>query len=99
MRFFVTVKKLQMMSTIKQLRQRGFKVRVLHTRKVRPYKTIDGTFHEILPFGGYTKIEVTTPNKLTTVVGEAKCSDKENFNRRIGNQIALGRALQKLDQC
>ena len=85
------------MSTIKQLRQQGFKVRVLHTRKVRPFKTIDGTFHEILHVGGHTKIEVTTPDKTTTVVGEAKCSDKENFNRRIGNQIALGRALQKLD--
>jgi len=88
-----------MVPTIKQLRQNGYKVRVLHTRNVTNIERIGGIFSEISNFGGYTKIEVTTPNGLNTVSGEARCSDKECFNRRIGNQIALGRALQKLDDC
>jgi hypothetical protein len=29
-----------------------------------------------------------------TASGKAVCSVKENFNRRIGNSIALGRALE-----
>lgn len=86
------------MVTIKQLRQRGYKVRVLHTRKTEPFQAIDGTYHRIVNSGGHTKIEVTTPNMLATVIGEARCSDKDSFNRRIGNQIALGRALEKLDR-
>ena len=88
--------KIHSMVTIKQLRQKGFKVRVHHTRKVKPYETIDGTYHQISNVGGHTKIEVTTPNMMTTVIGEARCSDSDCFNRRIGNQIALGRALEKL---
>jgi hypothetical protein len=86
------------METIKQLRQRGYKVRVLHTRKTEPFQTIDGTYHRIVNSGGHTKIEVTTPDMATTVIGEAKCSDKDSFNRRIGNRVALGRALEKLNQ-
>ena len=86
------------MDTIKQLRQQGYKVRVLHIRKTEPFQTIDGIYHRIVNSGGYTKIEVTTPDMTTTTIGEAKCSDKDAFNRRIGNSIALGRALEKLRQ-
>ena len=84
------------MTSIKQLRQCGYKVRVLHTRKYKPIQKISGVYQQLSNLGGYTKIEVTTPENRT-VVGEAYCSDKENFNRHIGNQIALGRALGLLD--
>jgi len=84
------------MTSIKQLRQCGYKVRVLHTRKYKPSQKIGGVYQELSNLGGYTKIELTTPEQMT-VVGEAFCSDKENFNRHIGNQIALGRALGQLD--
>jgi hypothetical protein len=85
--------------TIKQLRQQGFKVRVLHTRKYHTPNAyyIDNTRRELLPKGGSTKIEITTPDKTTTVFGESICSDEDLFNRKVGNSIALGRALKALE--
>ena len=79
--------------TIKQLRQSGWKVRVMHLRHRDLIKTIDGEYPIISNFGGSTTIEVTTPQGITGI-GKALCSDKDNFNRRIGNSIALGRALE-----
>ena len=84
--------------TIKQLRQTGYKVRVLHTRNYDMKQRLGGEYRELSNFGGYTKIEVTTPDQSITVAGEAHCSTKDNFNRRVGNSIALGRALSKLNQ-
>lgn len=55
---------------------------------------------EILSKGGKTIIEVTESFDQflagRTVRGEAICSNKETFNRKIGNNIALGRALKQL---
>ncbi len=79
--------------TIKQLRQSGYKVRVMRTRKRNLVRKMDGVHHELSNFGGYTRIELTSPDQAITVVGESTCSDKDNFNRRVGNAIALGRAL------
>lgn len=82
--------------TIKKLRQSGYKVRVLHSRRHKNTPTIDGSRMELLANGGSTVIEMTTPNKQYTVRGEAICSLEDNFNRRVGNEIALGRALVEL---
>lgn len=83
--------------TIKQLRQSGWKVRVMHTRdRVPVVGKISGEGCTTLSnFGGYTRIECTPPGTEATYVGEAHCSDEDNFNRRIGNSIALGRAYQQ----
>ncbi|NBQ47595.1 MAG: hypothetical protein EBU33_03970 [Sphingobacteriia bacterium] len=83
--------------TIKQLRQQGYKVRVLHTRTFDKRETISGYALNISNLGGHTKIELTTPDTSHTTVGEAACSIKESFNRKIGNAIALGRAINKLE--
>ena len=83
--------------TIKQLRQRGYKVRVLHSRSTRAIANLDGSYRaELLAHGGSTTIEVTTPDKQITVSGKSLCSSKDNFNRRVGNEIALGRAIEQL---
>lgn len=87
---------LKMKHTIKSLRQTGYKVRVLHTRHFTPVRKISGTYQEISNNGGSTTIEVTTPDQSRTVIGKAVCSLEDNFNRRVGNEIALGRALQQL---
>lgn len=50
---------------------------------------------EYNPKGGNTIIEVTTPDGRN-VIGTSKCSDKESWNRKMGNQIALGRAMAQL---
>lgn len=80
--------------SIKQLRQSGWKVRVMHRRNHEVKRTIDGEYPVVSNFGGSTTIEVTTPDLSITASGKAVCSLKENFNRRIGNSIALGRALE-----
>jgi len=85
------------MLTIKQLRQKGYKVRVMHTRHYISRQRIGGVSSEVSNFGGLTKIELTTPDMITTVVGESECSPQDNFNRRLGNSIALGRALNRLE--
>lgn len=84
--------------TIKQLRQSGYKVRVIHTRNTDKQQRIDGIAEVISNFGGHTKIEVTTPDMSKSAIGEARCSDKENFNKHVGNSIALGRALVQLEK-
>jgi|688.fasta_scaffold16109_10 hypothetical protein len=80
--------------TIHQLRRAGWKVRVIH-----------GFTNHNLPFGPkssknqeplserFTRIELTSPeNKDST--GIAYCSKRDQWNRKLGNRIALGRALK-----
>ena len=88
--------------TIYSLRKAGFKVRVMHTReytvsKIRRMSSSFDARKELSCKGGYTKIQITTPDLCTTVIGEAVCHEKDHFNRKIGNQIALGRALKELN--
>ena len=82
--------------TIKHLRQKGYKVRVMHDRLYKTQPTISGEKTELLAYGGSTTIEITTPDKEHNVFGKAVCSLEENFNRRVGNEIALGRAIEIL---
>lgn len=84
--------------TIKQLRQNKYKVRVMHSRLNECVKKIGGDYFQIASRGGSTTIEVTTPDKQITVTGKSVCSLEDNFNRRVGNEIALGRALQQLPE-
>lgn len=86
------------METVKSLRQSGYKVRVIHTRKTKTIKKMDGEYEEVQPKGGKTRIELTNPDKSITVSAEAICSDEDAFNHKIGNQIALGRAYKILQE-
>lgn len=100
-KFMITVLKSQTIlkmrqQTIRHLRQTGYKVRVLHTRNFKDVQKIEGIHQELVPKGGYTKIEVTTPDNTITVTGESFCSNEELFDRKKGNSIALGRALKQL---
>lgn len=74
--------------TIEELRKAGYKIRVHHNRKLCP----DG----INARGGKTVVEVTTPDD-TTLIGMSRCSRKENFNKRMGVRIALGRAMSSVE--
>lgn len=91
--------------TVQELRQQGFKVRVTHRRffkrgdsKVllsrKEYYYDDGIQYsdDILPKGGETIIEITTPAGYE-YEGVALCSKKDAFNRKEGVRIALERAL------
>ena len=86
-----------MQPSIKDLRRAGYKVRVYHARNFYNAVKMDkGTAKFLSPKGGKTTIEITTPNKQHTVITEAVCSNEDNFNHKLGNTIAVGRALQKL---
>lgn len=88
-----------MQVTIKTLRQTGFKVRVIHTRHYETARAMKmDSYSKLSCKGGCTKIEVTTPDKAITVSAEAKCSLQDSFNRKLGNSIALGRAVSKLSE-
>jgi len=79
------------MSEVERLRKSGFKVRVKHYRLMNPCG--------IKPRGGKTVVEITTPEG-ESLVGMARCSRNENFNKRLGVRIALGRAFKnKGTQC
>lgn len=82
--------------TVKSLRQKGWKVRVLHKRNHFLQDPMDINSGVICAKGGETEIQLTSPCKELDVSGKAVCSLKENFNRRVGNSIALGRAWAKV---
>jgi hypothetical protein len=86
-----------MQSTIKDLRQKGYKVRVIHTRHNILKHKVSGPIYELSAKGGSTTIEITTPDKLHDAIGKSVCSLEDNFNRKVGNFIALGRALKQLE--
>lgn len=73
------------MVTVKELRQSGNKVRVLHHRNTLP----DGT---VFCRGGMTVVEITTKDG-TDLSGSCRCRDDERYNKKVGVRIALGRAL------
>ena len=78
------------METVKSLRQKGYKVRVLHNRR---YK---GKFsNEFEEKGGKTTVEIRSPEG-TEISGSAKCHEKDNYNKKEGVRIALERALELL---
>jgi hypothetical protein len=87
-----------MQFTIRQLRRSGFKVRVIHKRHQKIVKKIDGDYLENSAKGGTTIIQITTPDKQTDVEGVAVCSIEDNYDRKVGNAIALGRALSNLKE-
>ena len=84
--------------SIHQLRKQGYKIRVIHFRlpgpqpiqKLRESKTPPESK------GGITRIELTTPDGKD-YQAEAKCSKQDSFNRRIGNQICLGRIFKQIE--
>jgi len=66
-----------------------------------PERTTDGhrthTSDEISPYGGTTTCLITLPDG-TEVSGAAACSNKDNFSKKIGRDISLGRALAALER-
>jgi hypothetical protein len=72
--------------TVKNLRQNGFKVRVLHVRKY----DLNGVSCK----GGRTIVQISKDGN--TGEGESVCSDLDNYNKRLGVRIALGRAYKAL---
>lgn len=53
-----------------------------------------GSLKPALPYGGKTVVELYNPATKEYRKGVAECSLKDNYNKKIGFQIAAGRALK-----
>lgn len=99
-----------MTQTVHSLRKAGNKVMVLHKRRYfdpvnrrwelltqyqRDLSAIP-SFVTAEPRGGVTEIRLTTPSGVD-IVAESRCSKNEGYNKALGVQIALGRALNELN--
>jgi len=91
------IKKEAGIKSIKELRQTGYKVRVMHERDSIKIQTINGIRNFYNARGGSTTIQITTPTGIT-IEGKSRCSEKENFCRKTGNRIAMERAFEKLNK-
>lgn len=77
--------------TVKSLRQKGWKVRVMHFRK-RKYRRFSHS-SRMSEKGGRTVVELTSPESKNGE-GTAFCHPDDNYNKKEGVKIALSRALQ-----
>ena len=80
----------------------GFEVRISHTRRATngdiyaPAELLRKIGMTISPRGGRTVAHLVKNGEIV-VSGVAKCGPRDNFNRRIGRDIAIGRALKELE--
>lgn len=79
------------MTTVQELRNAGYKVKVLHFRDRMFKNRMDTsmTGYES-PKGGFTKVIIDSPEG-DHYEGTAFCSKKDNYNKKLGVRIALGR--------
>ena len=84
--------------TVQQLRNNGYKVRVLHCRLYNGYHAWQNGskpthYGPIDPDskGGSTQVIIDSPDGKH-FRGLAMCSKKENYNKKMGVKIALGRS-------
>lgn len=87
--------------TVQQLRNKGYKVRVLHNRLYNGYHkwqvgAVESAKYRCGPIdpdpkGGSTEIVIDSPDGKH-FHGLAICSKKENYNKKMGVRIALGRS-------
>ena len=81
---------------IEDLKILGYDVEVKHDRMYdqRWDNRRRNYLNAISPKGGVTKVTVVDTAGIE-YYGLAECSPKDNFNRKLGVRIALGRALKK----
>jgi hypothetical protein len=78
--------------TVKELRNSGFTVKVRHNRNYDQVIKLGGVIKQVSPLGGFTEVNVYQDGELQCS-GVARCRTDENYNRKFGLRVALGRAL------
>lgn len=86
MLYRTTTQKEKTMFTVEDLRNSGAKVKVLHYRLPPVHKS-----DKYNPKGGKTSVIVIMNNE--TFEATATCSKKDNYNKKMGVKIALGRIM------
>jgi hypothetical protein len=77
--------------TVQQLRNNGYKVRVLHFREYIDKQRFCGFSSVLSQKGGTTQVIIDGPNG-DHFEGIAKCSKKDNYDKKLGVRIAIGRS-------
>jgi hypothetical protein len=94
------------MVSLTKLKTEGYKVKAVHLRRVfnginyrllTRYQILDdyGTMDLALLTGGETRVYIKSPDGRESQA-IAKCSEKDNFNKKLGLKIALNRAFSSL---
>lgn len=78
------------MVSVHSVRKMGYQVRVFHNRYYLHNGDVDCR-------GGVTKVEIhDSAHPYCGCVGVSLCSDKDNYNKKLGVRIALGRAMKMM---
>lgn len=86
------------------LKEAGWEVRITHLRRsnleegvgLATKKTIKQNGLTPHPRGGITAVTIAHEERGIIVQGLARCSERDNYSRKLGRNIALGRALKQL---
>lgn len=95
------------MQKLEELRAAGHVVKIRHRRhwldgqggrlvatREQAKRLLDEVPVVLLPKGGDTKVTILDGSGRTIAAGFARCSRLDNFDRRMGLTIALGRAIK-----
>jgi len=82
---------------------KGYKIHIHHFRR---YKGVEGYIqksedmngHQIRPNAGLTEAWLVDDEGKLVSYGEAKCGKRDNFSKKIGRNIATGRALKLFEE-
>lgn len=78
--------------TVQELRNLGYKVRVLHIRERIFKRRMDTSqYGSESAKGGITHVIIDSPNG-DHYEGVARCNKKDNYNKKLGVKIAIGRS-------
>lgn len=89
------------MKTVHELRKEGFEVKVRHNRPIKSVSSqLTGDPDKMIYLnrpeekGGHTEVEIRDELGRLVGSGYAACCALDNYNRKLGVKIALGRALK-----
>ena len=92
-----THKKRPLKSIIEELEQQGYEVDIEHIRNY-DVKQLGIGFNKttLNPRGGITRAKIIKGKQLIAFA-DAHCSEEDNYSRKLGALIALGRAKKRLE--
>ena len=57
-----------------------------------------GNLKNVLPCGGMTSVTVESSDGKEYFMNDANCSKKDNYSKKLGVKIALGRILKQMEE-
>lgn len=87
---------------IREIEDQGYQVEVRHFRRITsspgtlPASVMRRLKMKPYPRGGFTEVQILSGDELLGLA-RSECSGKDNFNKKTGLSIALGRALKEME--